>query len=70
MDSFEGDELFHGGEGFSGLHVLQPEESWNVTCAQVSDYLPLWAHVDSHLLDPPLCAGVDQKDWFAVRNGA
>src|SRR5207248_5821742 len=67
---FEGDELFHRGESFSGLHVLQPEESWNVTCAKMPDYLPLWPHVDSYLLDPPLRAGVDQKDRFAVRNRA
>src|SRR5713226_7159431 len=36
----------------------------------MSDYLPLWSHVDGHLLDPSLRAGVDQIDWLAVRDGA
>src|SRR5437867_578975 len=36
----------------------------------MSNYFPLWPHVDSHLLDPPLRARVDQKDWLPIGNSA
>src|SRR5205807_4832316 len=68
--SFEGNELLHRRKGFPCLHVLQPKKSWNVTCAKMSDNLPLWTHVDSHLLDPPLCARVDEKDRLSIGNSA
>src|SRR5205807_5198578 len=68
--SFEGNELFHGGQGFPRLYILQPKKSWNVTSAKMSDNLTLWSHVDSHLLDSSLCARVDQKHWLSIGNSA
>src|SRR2546425_1670442 len=36
----------------------------------MSDNLPLWTHVDGHLLDPSLRAGVDEKDGLSIGNSA
>src|SRR6266568_1973673 len=55
---------------FPCLHVLQAKKSGNVSSAKMSDDLPLWSHVDGHLLDPSLSAGVDQIDCLAVGNCA